>query len=124
MLDAALQRRPRELDRILIHEIFHFVWARLGNPTRLAYEQQVRREIEGRARGELGWSSEWRKSELNPADIAGRTRRWREYVCESFCDTASWLFSGSLQGETTLAATHRERRRRWMLTRLPSPLAV
>ena len=28
-------------------------------------------------------------------DIAGRTRHWREYCCESFCDTAAWLYSGS-----------------------------
>ena len=31
---------------------------------------------------------------LRPEDGAGRTRRWREYCCESFCDTAAWMYSG------------------------------
>jgi hypothetical protein len=73
-------------------------------------------ELRAGARGELGWSAEWRKRALAPADLAARTRRWREYCCESFCDTAAWLFAG-LPGhsEFTLAGRWRERRRRWFL---------
>jgi hypothetical protein len=112
--DAALARTPREFDRVLVHEVFHFVWLRLGNPRRRAYEDLLRREIENRARGELGWSAEWRKRELAAHDSAVRTRRWREYACESFCDTAAWLYSGVRNhAEFTLARRFREGRRRW-----------
>src|SRR2546425_2427287 len=31
VLDSRLKRDPEELSRILVHEIFHFVWARLPN---------------------------------------------------------------------------------------------
>ena len=66
------------------------------------------------ARGELGWSAEGRKSALDPADCAQRTRAWREYVCESFCDTAAWFFSVQTEHpEWTLARKHRQARRRW-----------
>jgi hypothetical protein len=115
VLDRALIARPRELKRIWIHELFHFVWWRLGNARRLSWEQLVLREVRSRAAGELGWSSEWRKRALAPADRRGRTRRWREYCCESFCDSAAWLLSGaSAHAEFTLAREHRAARRRWL----------
>ena len=60
VLDQELQHQPGELARILVHELFHFVWARLGNPTRRSYETLVLKEWEKRARGELGWSAESR----------------------------------------------------------------
>jgi hypothetical protein len=86
----------------------------LGNPARLSYENLVCAEIAVRARGELGWSAEWRKDALNAPDIAGRTRRWREYCCESFCDTAAWLYCGAARHpEFTLGARWRNRRRSW-----------
>src|SRR5438477_4297266 len=58
VLDAALRSRPGELRRILTHELFHFVWLRLGNPRRRSYEELVARELTGRVKGELGWSAE------------------------------------------------------------------
>jgi hypothetical protein len=116
VLDSALLRRPRELRRILIHELFHFVWLRAGNRSRLEYERLVRHEHSSGARGELGWSAEWRKDALRALDRSTRTRRWREYVCESFCDTAAWLYStGVRHPEFTLAARYRSRRREWFL---------
>jgi hypothetical protein len=111
--DAKLACDPQEFARIFVHEIFHFAWLRLGNPRRWSYEALLREELKRRARGELGWSAEWRKRALPAHDIR-RTRRWREYACESFCDTAAWLFSGvPAHSEYTLAGRFRERRRQW-----------
>ena len=103
-----------ELPRILVHEVAHFIWLRLGNAVRRSYEDVVRAEIAGAARGELGWSAEWRKAALDARDIAARTRRWREYCCESFCDTAAWLYGGiELHEEFTLGAHWCRGRRTW-----------
>ena len=103
-----------ELPRVFVHELFHFVWLRAGNPLRLAWEARMRAESLARARGDLGWSAEWRKQALTRADVAARSRRWREYCCESFCDTAAWLYSGVRRHpEFTLAAPFRAQRRQW-----------
>jgi hypothetical protein len=112
--DAGLAADPHEFARIFVHEVFHFVWLRLGNPRRWSYEALLRDELRNRARGELGWSAEWRKRALAAHDTGRRTRRWREYACESFCDTAAWMFSGvAAHREYTLARRFRERRRQW-----------
>lgn len=126
ILDSALRGRPRELARILVHELFHFAWVRLGNPRRLSYEELLRREIRTRAKGELGWSAESKKMALTREDREGRTRRWREYVCESFCDTGAWLFAGCAHHqEFTLPARARRARRQWFeQTRLTSQISV
>ncbi len=86
--------RAAEFPRILAHELFHFVWLRLGNGMRRSFEDVLRAEILRVARGELGWSSEWRKLKLESRDWEARTPRWRDYCCESFCDTAAWMYSG------------------------------
>jgi hypothetical protein len=94
--------------------VAHFIWLRLGNPVRLRYEDMVRAEIAARARGELGWSAEWRKDVLSADEVAERTRQWREYCCESFCDTAAWLYSRVKQHkEFTLGERWRRGRRAW-----------
>jgi hypothetical protein len=117
VLDSGLIRRQRELARILVHELFHFVWVRTGNASRLEFEGVLRKELTRKARGELGWSAEWRKRKLRASDVRKRTRRWREYVCESFCDSAAWLFGGAkYHREVTLAARFRGRRKAWFLT--------
>jgi hypothetical protein len=111
-LDEELERRPRELARILVHELFHFAWARLGNRIRDSYVLLLKQEHRKRARGELGWSAEMRKKRLH----TGRRRAsdWRDYACESFCDTAAWVYSGvRAHSEFTLAAKHRDRRAAW-----------
>ena len=114
VLDADLRRTPYKLERILVHELFHFVWAKLGNPNRRAWEALLRRELAAGARGELGWSAECIKAELTHSDEDGRSARWRSYVCESFCDTAGWLYSGAARyADLTLGRRHRERRRSW-----------
>lgn len=113
----AFDCRRREFARVFVHEVFHFVWLRLGNPLRRSYEALVAGEIAEGARGELGWSAEWRKRELSPDDVTARTRLWREYCCESFCDSAAWLYSGlHRHAEFTLGGRHRLRRRQWFAT--------
>ena len=115
VLDSELRTQPEELSRILVHELFHFAWVRLSNQTRRSYEELIRTEFASKARGELGWSAEWRKRVLL-SDSAGPMpeAKWREYLCESFCDTAAWLYAGiGNHQEFTLARRHRERRAKW-----------
>lgn len=115
ILDQELRRQRGELARIVVHELFHFVWVRLGNPLRDSYLELLTRERRERARGELGWSAESRKVRLRSGvRRATGARAWRDYACESFCDTAAWLYSGIRRHpEFTLASRHRERRAAW-----------
>jgi hypothetical protein len=114
VLEAGLLRNPRNLSRILVHELFHFVWLRLGNARRRSFGALLASEIRRRARGELGWSAEMRKTLLHPGDPITHPRRWREYVCESFCDSAARIYSNQRRhSEYSLARLFRERRRRW-----------
>lgn len=114
VLDSELLRRPAECSRIFVHELFHFVWLRAGNPWRRSWETLLTVEIDSRARGELGWSAERCKGQLTPRDRQRRTRRWREYACESFCDSAAWLLGGRRTHlEFTLAVRFRQARRLW-----------
>jgi hypothetical protein len=114
VLDSALLQSPPELARILTHELFHFAWLRLGNPARRSFERLLGSECRRGVAGELGWSAEHRKRALTARDCTARSRRWREYVCESFCDTAAWLYTGGRRhGECTLPGTERKLRRRW-----------
>lgn len=115
VLDEALLRNSAELKRILVHELFHFVWLRIPHSARLSYEELLEREIDMGARGELGWSSESRKAKLAPEDLEERSLRWREYACESFCDTAAWRYSAvKAHEEFTLAPRFQQARRRWL----------
>jgi hypothetical protein len=115
VLDSELDRNRAELPRILLHELFHFAWVRLGNAARHEYEAVIGDEMKARARGELGWSSEMRKNEMRKEELRRRGgRAWREYACESFCDTAAWLHSGiRLHKEFTLGIRFRKRRKAW-----------
>lgn len=122
VLDLELAEKPIELARILTHELFHFAWVRLSNRTRRSYESLLEREWKQRARGELGWSAELRKRGLshNRHLTTRNLRKWRDYACESFCDTAAWLYSGVRRHpEFTLAGRHRKRRAEWFLATFP-----
>jgi len=124
ILDRTMQSTPRELRRIVAHEVFHFVWRRLGNETRNEWNELLRREFQAHAKGEMGWSAEWRKDRLQEHDATARTRKWREYACESFCDSAASLFVRD-HPEISLRSQFRMRREQW-LTRLmkQAPLPV
>jgi hypothetical protein len=114
-LDPCLLEQRGDFERILVHEIFHFVWVRLGNPRRWDWERLLEGELRERVRGELGWSAEWRKLRLKSRDIRGRTSLWRHYACESFCDSAARLYSGLTRHEEfTLPARAVRRRAAWM----------
>jgi hypothetical protein len=125
-LDAEVLDRAGEFERILVHELFHFVWVRLSNQTRRGWEAVLVSELADRAGGELGWSAEWRKRKLRRADICGRSPAWRRYACESFCDTSAWLYSGLRRhDEFTLSGPMRQLRKRWFqgcVGRGPIPL--
>lgn len=114
VLESGLAAEPRELARVLVHELFHFVWLRAGNPLRRSYELLIENEMLHQAWGELGWSAESRKQALRAAERLRRSRRWREYVCESFCDSAAWVFAGLRSHEEfTLMLRYRHARRAW-----------
>jgi hypothetical protein len=115
VIDTDLVRHSPELARIFVHEVFHFVWVKLGNQRRRAYEAILNREIDERAKGELGWSAEMLKAKLTASDRKNRSTPWRCYSCESFCDTAAWLYSGlTHHKEWTLGQVYRRRRARCM----------
>ncbi len=114
VLDTELVRQPGDMARILVHELCHFAWVRLGNHLRRSWGELLANEIRRSARGELGWSANLRKSQIGRTDITRRPRRWRDYCCESFCDTGAWLFAGlSIHSEFRLAQRWRDRRRDW-----------
>jgi hypothetical protein len=92
--------------------LLHFAWVRAGNRRRREWENLLRKEWQARARGECGWSAEWRKNQLCLRDADIRTRAWREYCCESFCDSGAWICGGG-EKEVTLAARHRRARQAW-----------
>ncbi len=99
---------------ILLHEIFHFVWTRLDNAARDEFKALLKRESRSGARGELGESSAVKKACITQTDLAINSRLWRDYVCESFCDTAAWIYSGVGRDQAfTLANRWRERRKVW-----------
>jgi len=113
VLDEELCKDSAEHARILLHELLHFVWVRAGNGRRIAWENLLRREWQARVRGECGWSAEWRKKRLRALDVNARTRAWREYCCESFCDTGAWCCGGGEKELTLAAPRHRSARRAW-----------
>lgn len=104
VLETELLEEPQKLPLIAVHEIFHFVWARLGNEMRQSFTSLLERERQRHAGGELGESAAAKK----------RTGSWKDYVCESFCDTAAWMYAGvNKNPEFTLAAEWRNQRKAW-----------
>jgi hypothetical protein len=104
VLERELLARVQKLRLIVVHEIFHFVWARLGNPARRSFAGTLEQERSRHASGGLGESSELRKS----------IPCWKDYVCESFCDTAAWMYAGVRKHpDFTLALRWRNQRRAW-----------
>jgi hypothetical protein len=109
VLEEELLANPVLLRLILVHEFFHFIWPRLSNSLRESYTQLLETELSLGARAEIGESSSVRKDAL-----AAGGRCWKEYVCESFCDTAAWLYSGVPRHRTfRLAARWQKPRMDW-----------
>ena len=111
LLDREVLAKQGEFERILIHEIFHFVWVRLSNAERRDWENVLAAE---KAPGELGWSAERRKLTLSESDALVRSAKWRHYSRESFCDSAAWLYSRlGRHDEFTLPGAARRARKAW-----------
>lgn len=109
----------------MTHELFHFVWPRLGNPRREEFDEILRREMECGAQGELGYSADTLKQRLTPSDWKRLSWRWRHYRCESFCDSAAWYFCRGTHSEYTLALRFRDQRELWFGELLGSgPLSI
>jgi hypothetical protein len=123
LLDSGVLKQKGEFERILIHEIFHFAWVRLSNETRRDWRSLLASE---KARGELGWSAEWRKQKLDPSDAHKNSPKWKRYCRESFCDSAAFLFAGlKHHDEFTLAASARRARQAWFHRKFAShPIAI
>lgn len=125
LLDRQIFKTHGDFERILVHEIFHFAWVRLSNADRRSWERLLEAEIRARAAGELGWSAEWRKKRLAPSDVRSRSGKWRRYACESFCESAAWMFAGlERHGEFTLPGLHRRTRRRWFRMKFTSVVLI
>lgn len=108
VFDASLADNPRHLRFFLVHELFHFVWSRLGNPKRAEFARLLAQELAGGARGEMDESSALSKERLRKAS----PQRWRDYICESFCDTAACLYAGT-RGNSSLAPRWHKGRQKW-----------
>lgn len=101
--------------RLFYHELCHFLWPRLGSGARRGFVVQLRRELARGARGELGYSAQYRKQCLAGARKSSYV--WRDYSCESFCDTGAYALArrarlgGRLASvEFTLPARYRRAR--------------
>lgn len=110
VVEEELLTESKALRGILMHELFHFVWVRAGNEVRRNYAVLLSEELVRGARGELGESSEVSKSKLSGP---GHGTQWKHYVCESFCDTAAWYFSGNRNGTAHLGRGWRKGRADW-----------
>jgi hypothetical protein len=106
--------RKSALPVIVVHEIFHFVWARLSNAVRASFTDLLVEESRGKARGELGESAAVKK-----AEAAGVPNC--DYVCESFCDTAAWLYAPGFKRDATLGQRWRVRREAWFAETFADP---
>jgi hypothetical protein len=86
----------------------------------------INAEILHGANGELGWSAESMKLSVTDQDRTSRSRRWKDYICESFCDTAGWYFGTARRySEMTLGPRERTLRRDWIREHLlDRPLTI
>ena len=114
VFDETLRTDHQEAGRILVHELFHFAWVRLSNSARQSWKQLLLHEFSQGARGEVGWSAESRKGAIQRSGTVTSGGTWSEYACESFCDTAAWIYAeAGKHREFTLAARFRRTRLDW-----------
>ena len=73
------------LVEVFAHEIYHFVWRRLGNVERANWAALLGGEAVPK---HAGLSSQLR---FETFQNSGKDRHWKDYVCEAFCDTAGAL---------------------------------
>ncbi|WP_155121451.1 hypothetical protein [Bryobacter aggregatus] len=84
-MDLSLVDHAPDLVAIFAHEVYHFVWRRLGHPLRAEWMELLNTEKRPK---HAGLSSELRYAEF----LARKTKAaWKNYGCEAFCDTAAVL---------------------------------
>ncbi len=104
--------RRAEFPRVFVHEVFHFVWLRAGNAARDSFGQLLAAEIERGARGELGWSAEWRKLRLTDRDRRSARAAGANTVAKASAIRARGFSRGMARhDEFTLAKSCRKVRR-------------
>jgi hypothetical protein len=114
-----------ENQRVLLHELFHFAWVRLSNRQRRSYELLLRAEIARGVQGELSWPSFQAKGQLRPQDLDSRSKTWRGYACESFCDTCSWYWRGMpVDVEGAFPKSEKNLRQSWVASWAQSDIRV
>lgn len=114
VLEDSLAAQSATLRLIFVHEVLHFAWWRLGNGSRSSFGKLLAGERAARARGELGESSQVAKDNYQSGPSAGSSQLWRDYVCESFCDTGAWLWAGVEDHDSfQLAARWKAKRSTW-----------
>ena len=120
VIEQDLLSSPAVLRFIFVHELFHFVWVRLGNTRRGEYSRLLMAELAGKARGELGESSAVKKAELQlDHELSPGSKLWRDYACESFCDSAASIFTeGPVHEGARLGKAWSKLRRQWLLQKL------
>ncbi len=117
VLESELLHNPAVLRLILAHELFHFAWVRLNNAQRRGYLHLVSMELNRGARGELGESSVVAKQSVAGANWFTDSARFKNYVCESFCDTGAWLYGGvQTHSFFSLAKKWQKQRAAWFAT--------
>jgi hypothetical protein len=94
VLETDLVKTPDALRFIFVHELFHLAWLRLGNGRREAFRKLLVNEIAANVRGELGESSTVKKGQwMACPEFSVRAPNWRDYTCESFCDSAASFYA-------------------------------
>ncbi len=87
VFDADLLSHAPDFVNIVAHEIYHFVWRRLGNRERKDWSLLLggeKRPTHAGLSSQLRYEA-WRES--------GGERHWSAYLCEAFCDSAAALTS-------------------------------
>ena len=87
ILDTELLENAPDFIAIMAHELYHFVWRRLPNAQRQAWSELLQLERKPRHAG-LSSKLRWERFQGNSSP-----RKWKDYVCEAFCDTAASLHS-------------------------------
>jgi hypothetical protein len=85
VFDEALLQHAPEFLNIFAHELYHFVWRKLANADRVAWEQLLKAE---KRPIHAGLSS--RVAYERHCDQPN-AKKWKHYLCEAFCDSAAAL---------------------------------
>ncbi len=100
VFDESLLHHAPEFLNIFAHEIYHFVWRKLANADRTAWEALLKNEKRPLHSG-LSSRVAFERHRERPS-----AKKWKHYVCEAFCDSAAAM--------TTPQGKLSARRRAWL----------